>query len=96
MSSIYHLPKGFGGGRNYEWGIYLTGGRKTVSMYLVEPNNTVKWVGKNGDLENNDWPLYCRYVLRKSVKFYTDGEQADKIPTAKISEGSVLILAPVF
>ena len=33
-----------GGRRNYEWGIYLTGGSKSVSMYLVEPNDTAKTV----------------------------------------------------
>lgn len=43
-----------GGGRNYEWEIYLTGGSKSVSMYLVEPNDQVRWISKNGDWENNE------------------------------------------
>ncbi|HIM10069.1 TPA: LamG domain-containing protein [Candidatus Poribacteria bacterium] len=83
-----------GGGRNYEWGIYLTGGSKSVSMYLVEPNDTVKWVSKNGDWENNDWHFLVGTYDGKAVKCYIDGEQADKAPLAKVartSEGSVFI-----
>ena len=83
-----------GGGRNYEWGIYLTGGSKSVSMYLVEPNDTVKWVRKNGDWENNDWHFLVGTYDGKAVKCYIDGEQADKAPLAKAartSEGSVFI-----
>ena len=83
-----------GGGRNYEWGIYLTGGSKSVSMYLVEPNDTVKWVSKNGDWENNDWHFLVGTYDGKAVKCYIDGEQADKAPLAKAartSEGSGFI-----
>ena len=83
-----------GGGRNYEWGIYLTGGSKSVSMYLVEPNDTVKWVRKNGDWENNDWHFLVGTYDGKAVKCYIDGEQADKAPLAKAartSEGSGFI-----
>ena len=83
-----------GGGRNYEWGIYLTGGSKSVSMYLVEPNDTVKWVSKDGDWENNDWHFLVGTYDGKSVKCYIDGEQAEKAPLAKsarTSEGSLLI-----
>ena len=83
-----------GGGRNYEWGIYLTGGSKSVSMYLVEPNDTVKWVSKNGDWENDDWHFLVGTYDGEAVKCYIDGEQADKAPLAKAastSEGSVFI-----
>jgi len=75
--------------------VHLGDGRnKSVSMYLVEPNDTVKWVSKNGDWENNDWHFLVGTYDGKAVKCYIDGEQADKAPLAKAartSEGSVFI-----
>ena len=83
-----------GGGRNYEWGIYLTGGSKSVSMYLVEPNDQVRWISKNGDWENNEWHFLVGTYDGKDVKCYIDGVMADKSAPAKsarTSEGSVFI-----
>lgn len=83
-----------GAGRNYEWGIYLTGGSQTVSMYLVDPQNQVKFVSKSGNWGDGEWHFLVGTYDGKAVRCYIDGELGGEVAWSgevRTSEGSVVI-----
>jgi len=68
---IYKIHSG--GGRNYEWGIYLTTDSTNVSMYIVKPNDEVKTAGMGGDYKDNSWHFLAGTYDGKTIKCYSDG-----------------------
>ena len=82
-----------GGGRNYEWGIYLTGQSTQVSMYVVNPNDDVNTAGKNGDYNDDEWHFLAGTYDGKTIQCFVDGNlvttqwQAD----IRTSDGPVII-----
>lgn len=63
-----------GGGRNYQWGIYLTGDSANVSAYVVRPNDEVGFVGENGDYKDGNWHFLAGTYDGETLKCYIDGE----------------------
>jgi len=77
-----------GGGRSYEWGIYLTGDSANVSMYVVKPNDEVKAVSKAGDYKDDSWHFLAGTYDGKTMKCYIDGEVVSADWAAKIRTGN--------
>ncbi len=65
-----------GGGRNYEWGLYLTTDSTNLSVYIVDPKDEVVFPGKGGDWKDNIWHFLAGTYDGKVVKCYVDGELA--------------------
>ncbi|MFQ6039647.1 MAG: LamG domain-containing protein [Candidatus Poribacteria bacterium] len=65
-----------GGGRNYEWGLYLTTDSTNLSFYVVDPKDEVVYPTKNGDWKDNSWHFLAGTYDGKTVKCYVDGELA--------------------
>ena len=63
-----------GGGRNYQWGIYLTGDSTNVSMYVVKPNDEVGFVSKAGNFMDGNWHFLAGTYDGETLKCYIDGE----------------------
>ena len=63
-----------GGGRNYQWGIYLTTDSTNVSAYVVKPNDEVGFVGKGGDYKDGEWHFLAGTYDGETLKCYIDGE----------------------
>lgn len=83
-----------GAGRNYEWGIYLTGGSKTVSMYVVDPSDQVKFVSGNGNWGDGEWHFLTGTYDGEKLRCYIDGELAGEVDWSRDvrrSEGPVVI-----
>jgi hypothetical protein len=84
-----------GGGRNYEWGLYLTTDSTNLSFYVVDPKDEVVYPTKGGDWKDNSWHFLAGTYDGKTVKCYVDGELAASKdwPGHKIreSDGSVVI-----
>ena len=81
-----------GAGRNYEWGIYLTGESSTVSTYVVKLNDEAMFASVGGDYKDDNWHFLAGTYDGKTVKVFIDGQVAsvacDEIRT---SEGAVVI-----
>ncbi len=62
-----------GGGRNYQWGIYLTGTSSAVSTYVVKPNDEVKTAGHTGVYNDDQWHFLAGTYDGDTVNCYMDG-----------------------
>lgn len=82
---IYKIHSG--GGRNYEWGIYLTTDSTNVSMYVVKPDDEVKAISKGGDYKDNAWHFLAGTYDGKTIKCYIDGEVVSADWATKIRTG---------
>lgn len=83
-----------GGGRNYEWGVYLTSDSTNASMYVVAPNDDVAFPGKVGEWGDDDWHFLVGTYDGDVVKCCVDGElgdQTDWSADIRASEGAVVI-----
>jgi hypothetical protein len=76
-----------GGGRTYEWGIYLTGESTSVSMYVVKPNDEVGYPSKAGDYKDEEWHFLAGTYDGKVVKCFIDGEVVSEDWAGEIRTG---------
>lgn len=83
---IYKIHSG--GGRNYEWGIYLTTDSTNTSMYVVKPNDEVKAVSIGGDYKDNNWHFLAGTYDGETVKCYVDGALKKEDWEAEIRTGT--------
>jgi len=88
---IYKIHNG--GGRNYQWGIYLTADSTAVSTYVVKPNDEVSTAGKTGDYMDGEWHFLAGTYDGEIIKCYIDGEviATDWDGELRTGEGSVII-----
>jgi hypothetical protein len=82
---IYKIHSG--GGRTYEWGIYLTTDSTNVSMYVVKPNDEVGFISKAGDYKDDNWHFLAGTYDGKTVKCFIDGESVSKDWPGEIRTG---------
>ncbi|MFC1716493.1 LamG domain-containing protein [Candidatus Poribacteria bacterium] len=82
---IYKLHNG--GGRNYQWGIYLTAESTTVSTYVVKPNDEVAFISKGGDYKDGEWHFLAGTYDGETLTCYIDGEIVSKAWVADIRTG---------
>lgn len=82
-----------GGGRNYQWGIYLTGDSTNVSTYVVKPNDEVGFIGKAGDYMDGNWHFLTGTYDGSALKCFIDGEfvNQDWNGDIRTGEGPVVI-----
>lgn len=76
-----------GGGRNYQWGIYLTTDSTSVSMYVVKPNDEVGFHSKGGDYKDDKWHFLAGAYDGKTIKCFIDGELVSKDWAGEIRTG---------
>jgi len=83
-----------GGGRSYEWGLYLTTDSTNLSFYVVDPKDEVVYPGKGGDWKDNSWHFLAGTYDGKTVKCYVDGELASSKdwPGHKIRTGDAPVV----
>ncbi len=81
-----------GGGRNYQWGIYLTGESTNTSMYVVKPDDEVKAVSMAGDYKDDTWHFLAGTFDGKTMKCYTDGELVSAAWAADIRTGAAPVV----
>ncbi len=82
-----------GGGRNYQWGIYLTTDSTNVSTYVVKPNDEVGFVGSGGDFMDGEWHFLAGTYDGKILECYIDGEIVSKdwVGDIRTGDGPVVI-----
>jgi hypothetical protein len=76
-----------GGGRNYQWGIYLTTDSTNVSMYVVKPNDEVGFLSKGGDYKDEEWHFLAGTYDGKTIGCFIDGELVSKDWPGEIRTG---------
>jgi hypothetical protein len=82
---IYKMHSG--GGRNYQWGIYLTTDSTNVSTYVVDPKDEVKFISKGGDYKDDNWHFLAGTYDGKTVKVFIDGSVQSVDWSAEIRTG---------
>ena len=75
------------GGRNYEWGIYLTGDSTSTSVYVVKPDDAVKAASVAGDYMDNEWHFLAGTYDGAILTCYVDGEAVTAEWAAEIRTG---------
>ena len=87
---IYKMHNG--GGRNYQWGIYLTGDSTNVSLYVVKPNDEVGFPGHGGDYKDGEWHFLAGTYDGENLKCYIDGEVASQEWNGEIRTGEAPVI----
>lgn len=81
-----------GGGRTYQWGIYLTSDSTNVSMYVVNPNDEAGFISKSGTYMDGEWHFLAGIYDGQEVKCFVDGEVVSKAWPGEIRTGSAPVV----
>jgi len=81
-----------GGGRNYQWGIYLTTDSTNASMYVVKPNDEVKAISVGGDYKDDNWHFLAGVFDGKTVSCFVDGELVSDAWSADLRTGEAPVV----
>jgi|GEM_PF-1106531 len=65
------LEKGTG---DYLWGLYLTSGSKSISVYIRNNNGDVKSINFSGNFNDNNWYHFVGTFDGRYIKLYSNGE----------------------
>ena len=87
---IYKMHNG--GGRTYQWGIYLTGDSQNVSMYVVKPNDEVGLISHGGNYMDGEWHFLAGTYDGKQVVCFVDGAIKSVALTGEMRTGEAPVV----